>query len=123
MPSWTRRGPMPGAAPYASASARGETADLFASTARRQLHTVSGLTAALRRVLEPSFTDVWVEGEISNWRGPHASGHCYFSLKDEGAVLSAMMFKREAQKLRFRMEEGLRVLARGRIAIYAPRGG
>ena len=73
---------------------------------RRQALTVSQLTERLRGVLEPEFADVWVEGEISNLSTP-ASGHCYFTLKDEHAQLRAVVWKTQARLLRFRPKDGL----------------
>src|SRR3989442_8291193 len=72
-------------------------------------------------MLEKAFSSVWVEGEISNLRR-YPSGHTYFTLKDAGAQLSAVLFRGAAQALPFRPEDGLKVLARGTISLYAPRG-
>ena len=60
-----------------------------------------------------------VRGEVSNYRGPHSSGHVYFSLKDEGARIDAVIWKGNFQRLRFKPEEGLEVVATGRITTYA----
>ncbi|MFQ5691843.1 MAG: exodeoxyribonuclease VII large subunit, partial [Nitrospinota bacterium] len=97
-----------------------ETPDLFES-ARRQVYTVSTLTREIREHLESGYPDVWVEGEISNLRRP-ASGHLYFTLKDEGAQLRTVLFRMVGRRLRFEPEDGLKVLARGRITVYEPRG-
>jgi exodeoxyribonuclease VII large subunit len=83
--------------------------------------SVSDLTRNVRFLLEENFSGVWIEGEISNFKS-HSSGHLYFSLKDEEAQLSAVMFRREAGSLPFVPEEGLNVVAYGRISVYAPRG-
>lgn len=64
---------------------------------------------------------VWVEGEVSNCR-PHTSGHVYFTLKDEGATLRAVLFRGQARLLRFRLEDGQRLVCRGRVEVYAARG-
>ena len=88
---------------------------------RRQALTVSQLTERLRGVLEPEFADVWVEGEISNLSTP-ASGHCYFTLKDEHAQLRAVVWKTQARLLRFRPKDGLKAVARGSLRLYPPRG-
>jgi exodeoxyribonuclease VII large subunit len=81
--------------------------------------TVSELSAALKRTVEETFPHVRVRGEVSNYRGPHSSGHVYFSLKDEGARIDAVIWKGNFQRLRFKPEEGLEVVATGRITTYA----
>src|SRR6185295_7206389 len=83
--------------------------------------TVSELAAALKRTVEDAFPVVRVRGEISNYRGPHTSGHVYFSLKDEGARIDAVIWKGNFQRLRFKPEEGLEVIATGRITTYPGR--
>ncbi len=88
--------------------------------------SVSELTNRIRGVLEPSFMQVWVQGEVSNYR-PAASGHAYFSLKDEGASISAAIFgwggkAKKTSKVPFELRDGLQVLCRGKISMYAPRG-
>ncbi len=83
--------------------------------------TVSELTAALKGVLEENFPEVLVKGEVSNWR-PAASGHVYFTLKDAGASLQAVLWRSHAQRIRFKVEDGLEVVAAGRIEVYAPHG-
>lgn len=87
--------------------------------------TVSELTARIRGVVEPQFMSVWVKGEISNCR-PATSGHAYFTLKDEGAMLSAACFNWTARNRQsrtpFELRDGLEVLCRGKISIYPPRG-
>ncbi len=87
----------------------------------RRIYTVSEINALARDVLESSFHDVWVEGEISNLRSP-GSGHLYFTLKDAASQISAVLFRSQASQLRFRLEDGLKVLARGRISLYEARG-
>src|SRR6202045_333991 len=81
--------------------------------------TVSELSAELKRTVEGTFPHVRLRGEISNYRGPHSSGHVYFSLKDEGARIDAVIWKGNFQRLRFKPEEGLEVVATGRITTYA----
>jgi len=83
--------------------------------------TVSELTADIRGVLDATFGDVWVRGEISQPRTP-ASGHVYLVLKDQGAVLPAVIWRSTAARLRFRPEEGQEVLVRGGIDVYPPHG-
>jgi exodeoxyribonuclease VII large subunit len=89
--------------------------------ADRRIWPVRELVGRARELVEREFADVWVEGEISNFR-PAASGHLYFTLKDEEAQLPVVLFRRQAALLRFRPEDGLHVLARGRVSIYDQRG-
>lgn len=85
--------------------------------------SVSELTRGVKARLEGDFPDCWVEGQVTNFRGVNASGHRYFTLKDEGAVLSGVLFKFSALKgLPFELEEGQQVLAHGRLSVYEPRG-
>lgn len=83
--------------------------------------SVGALTQRIKQVLEGSFNDLWVRGEISNLR-QQSSGHLYFTLKDREAQLSAVMFRPDAVRSRLRLEEGMAVLAHGRVSVYAPRG-
>lgn len=85
------------------------------------VYTVTQLTTAVRATLERAFPDVWVEGEISNLRTP-ASGHVYFSLKDQDAQMRAVAFRRVAASLPFQLEDGLMVLVKGHVSVYEPRG-
>ena len=87
----------------------------------RRIFPVSELVSAARELVEAEFGDVWVEGEISNYR-PAPSGHVYFTLKDAGAQLPVVLFRRQATLLRFRPEDGLHVLVRGRVSVYEQRG-
>ncbi len=86
-----------------------------------RVYTVSELTSEVRLLLETTWADVWVEGEISNCR-LWTTGHVYFSLKDAGAQLRAVMFKASARSLKFKLEDGQHVLARGRLGVYEPKG-
>ncbi|MBW2023640.1 MAG: exodeoxyribonuclease VII large subunit [Deltaproteobacteria bacterium] len=86
-----------------------------------KIYTVSELTEEIRELLEDRFDFVWVEGEISNFRSP-VSGHYYMVLKDEDAQIKAVMFRPQIRYLRFAPEDGMKVIARGRISVYAPRG-
>ncbi|HUY81819.1 MAG TPA: exodeoxyribonuclease VII large subunit [Acidobacteriaceae bacterium] len=88
---------------------------------QRHIWKVSELVTELRSEVERQFSDVWVEGEITDLR-PAASGHIYFTLKDDSGQLSAVLFRRQASLLRFRPENGLQVLLRGRVSIYEQRG-
>lgn len=88
---------------------------------RRRIWAVCDLVAQVRDLVEQEYGDIWVEGEISNLR-PASSGHVYFTLKDAGAQLPIVLFRRQAMLLRFRPEDGLHVLVRGRVSIYEQRG-
>jgi exodeoxyribonuclease VII large subunit len=80
--------------------------------------TVSEISFALKRTLEDSFGHVRVRGEISGFRGPHSSGHCYFSLKDQGARIDAVVWRSAFPRLKSRLQEGLEVIATGKITSY-----
>jgi exodeoxyribonuclease VII large subunit len=84
-------------------------------------YTVGELTRALRNTIEPRFRDVWVAGEVANFRR-QSSGHVYFSLKDDEAVLSAVLWASQARRLPFDLAEGQEVLVRGFVEIYPPHG-
>lgn len=90
-------------------------------TPERRVFTVSELTDAIRGLLESSFGDVWVEGEISNCRVWN-TGHMYFTLKDGDAQIKAVMFRSAVRYLRFKAEDGLRVTVRGQLGVYSPKG-
>ncbi|HUP56204.1 MAG TPA: exodeoxyribonuclease VII large subunit [Bdellovibrionota bacterium] len=83
--------------------------------------TVTELTQKIRGILEPSFTEVLVQGEVSNYR-PAASGHAYFSLKDSGASISAAIFGWGKRSRTFELKDGLQVFCRGKVSVYPPRG-
>lgn len=83
--------------------------------------SVSQLTALIREVLEDAFDNVWVCGEISNCK-PYPSGHVYFTLKDEQAQIRCVMWRDVVRRLRFRAQDGLQVLVRGRVSVYPERG-
>jgi exodeoxyribonuclease VII large subunit len=87
----------------------------------RRIWTVRDLVAAVRTHIEREYGDAWVEGEISNFRA-HDSGHLYFTLKDQNSQLNAVMFRSQAKLLRFRPENGMQVVVRGRVTIYEDRG-
>src|SRR3954463_4273019 len=80
--------------------------------------TVSELSQALKRTVEDTYGNVRVRGEITGFRGPHSSGHCYFSLKDEGAKIEAVVWKGVHGRMRFRPQEGLEVIATGKLTTY-----
>ena len=83
--------------------------------------SVSELTAQVKDLVEAAFPDIWVAGEISNFSRPQ-SGHCYLTLKDDRAQLRAAMWRPVASRVRFDMHDGLEVVCRGRLEVYAPRG-
>jgi exodeoxyribonuclease VII large subunit len=87
----------------------------------RQIVTVSELTANLREVLETSFPEIWVEGELSNAK-VWTTGHLYFTLKDGVAQIKGVMFRSALRYLKFKPEDGLHVVVRGRISVYDPKG-
>jgi len=87
----------------------------------RRIWPVRELVAQVRDLIERQYADVWVEGEISNFR-PAPSGHVYFTLKDADAQLPVVLFRRQAILLRFRPEDGLHVLVRGHVSVYEQRG-
>lgn len=95
--------------------------DLFARPSRR-IYTVGELTRELKGLVEGRFPAVHVEGEISNFRRNSASGHLYFTLKDQGASLRCALFRNQARLLRFAPADGLHVLARGRLSVYEAAG-
>ena len=87
----------------------------------RRVLSVTELTAAIRGLLETGFGEVWVDGEISNCRAWN-TGHVYFTLKDGGAQIKAVMFRSTVRYLKFKPEDGLHVIARGRLGVYDPKG-
>jgi len=95
-------------------------ASLFDPT-ERQPASVSELTQQIRGALEKRFASVWVEGEVSNFRA-HNSGHWYFTLKDEFAQLRSACYRSSNQRIRFRLEDGMLVRARGRVSVYEAKG-
>jgi exodeoxyribonuclease VII large subunit len=108
----------PAAAP--KGAVRGATS-ARAEPERRRALTVSELTDRIQGVLETEFFDVWVEGEISNLKLA-SSGHWYFSLKDDKAQLAAVVWRNDARLVRFKPKDGMKVLARGQLRVYPPRG-
>jgi exodeoxyribonuclease VII large subunit len=95
--------------------------DFSFSPPQRRIWTVRDLVSAVRTHLEREYGDVWIEGEISNFR-PADSGHLYFTLKDDSGQIRVVMFRTQARLLRFRPENGLQIIARGRITVYESRG-
>jgi exodeoxyribonuclease VII large subunit len=92
--------------------------DLFST---REVLTVTELTRQVQDVLEATFDQLWVEGEVSNLRRP-ASGHLYFTLKDEESQVRAVLFRPAVRLLKFDLEDGMHILCRARMNVYRPRG-
>jgi exodeoxyribonuclease VII large subunit len=84
--------------------------------------TIGELTRALKGVLEENYATVWVEGEVSNLSRPSSYGHQYLTLKDDEAPLKAVLYRAIALRMRFDLRDGMRVIARGRLTLYMPRG-
>src|SRR5262249_53611017 len=89
--------------------------------AERRILSVTELTVRVRDALEQQIGEIWVEGELSNCRVWN-TGHLYFTLKDESSQLKGFMFKSALRYLRFKPTDGTRVVARGRISVYEPKG-
>jgi exodeoxyribonuclease VII large subunit len=95
----------------------------MADIAEKKPYSVSSLTAELKRLLEPRFTRIYVEAEISGWR-LYPSGHAYFTLKDSGSQISAVMFASAIERCRVasQLKDGAKVVVYGNVSVYAPRG-
>ena len=89
---------------------------------KTQVFTVSEFNRLVKDELEERFGDIWIEGEISNYRGASSSGHCYFSLKDEMAQIDIVAFRGVMSALKFKLEDGLQVMVFGRASLYTQRG-
>ncbi|MDD5691610.1 MAG: exodeoxyribonuclease VII large subunit [Candidatus Omnitrophica bacterium] len=87
----------------------------------KHIYTVSEITQVIKGLLEQNVGEVWIEGEISNFKAA-SSGHFYFSLKDQGALILAAMFAYANKGLKFKIEDGLKVICFGKIDVYGPRG-
>jgi exodeoxyribonuclease VII large subunit len=87
----------------------------------RKIYTVSELNAHIKSLLEEEFPFIWIVAEISNFRTP-LSGHFYFTLKDEESQLNAVMFRGQQHQLKFKPEDGMRIIGMGRLSVYEPRG-
>lgn len=88
---------------------------------KSRVYNITELTRVIKSLLEPAFADIWVTGEISNFKH-HTSGHMYFTLKDENSALRAAMFRNDNVVLKFKPDDGMQVLAHGRISIYEKNG-
>ena len=99
--------------------------ELFAETLLpgkdKKVYSVTELTRDIQKLLENHFPDIWVEGEISNL-STSSRGHVYFSLKDEQAFLKCALFAGSRRRVKFQLDQGLKVVCRGAIDVYAPRG-
>src|SRR3972149_2114841 len=93
----------------------------FELAPQRKIYSVSELSLELKGLLEQKFPDVWVAGEVSNFRAA-ASGHLYFTLKDASAQLRAVCFRNQARYLKFKAQDGISVIARGHLSVYEARG-
>lgn len=91
------------------------------ASSERKILTISEITGRIKGLLESEFRSLWVEGEVSNFRRA-SSGHLYFTLKDENAQLRCVCFRSYARSVRFGLEDGLKVVARGNLSIYERRG-
>src|SRR4029077_21289808 len=87
----------------------------------KRIYTVSDLTARIRDLLARNFTEISVQGEISNCRSA-TSGHYYFTLKDERAQVKCVLFKSQTRGMKFRPEDGLKMVVRGSLSVYEGRG-
>ena len=94
---------------------------LFDLVPQRRVWKVSEITQQIGNLLEGAFQDVWIEGEVSNFR-PAQSGHLYFTLKDSRSQIRCVCFRDEARLLKFRPDDGLHVTLRGALGVYEPRG-
>ena len=92
-----------------------------ASQSHKHIYTVSEITQVIKGLLEEKIGEVWLEGEISNFKAA-TSGHFYFSLKDEGAIILAAMFAYANKGLKFKLEDGQKVICFGKVDVYGPRG-
>lgn len=87
----------------------------------RSIYTVSEVTFDLKKLIEDNFPSLWVSGEVSNLTIA-ASGHAYFTLKDDESALSCVMFKGNVGNLKFELEDGMEIIVHGRLSVYVPRG-
>jgi exodeoxyribonuclease VII large subunit len=87
----------------------------------KHIYTVSEITQEIKKLLEEQVGEIWLEGEISNFKAA-TSGHFYFSLKDQGAIILGAMFAYANKGLKFKPEDGLKVICFGKVDVYGPRG-
>ena len=103
------------------ATSQWDFGELFTPEQTRQVLTVSELTGNVRKLLEKEIGEVWVSGEVTNFR-LQSSGHCYFSIKDVGAQLNCVLFRGEAATNREFLQDGQKLLLQGSLTVYEPRG-
>lgn len=96
--------------------------EVLSKQAKPKIYSVTELNSTAQDLLESSLSHVWVEGEISNYRGVSSSGHCYFTIKDAGAQLDVAAFRGVMQSLRFKLADGLKILLLGKVTLYPARG-
>jgi len=96
--------------------------ELFPTEQTRRVLSVSELTIQVKRLLEKQIGSIWVNGEITNFRLQGSSGHIYFTLKDAGAQLSCVLFRKESVPHRDLMQDGQKVLVQGEVTVYEARG-
>src|SRR5438309_369658 len=97
--------------------------ELFAERAPSEpVLTVGELTQKLKQLIEGNFTRVIVRGEVSGFREPNTRGHLYFSLKDAEACLDTKIWAKTAQRLKFKLRDGMEVIAEGSVDLYPPQG-
>ncbi len=92
------------------------------NSTRQHIYTVGELTRDIKLILENHFSSIWLEGEISNFRHHFSSGHMYFDLKDENAIINVCLFKDVNRGLKFKLRDGLKVTCFGRVTVYGKRG-
>jgi exodeoxyribonuclease VII large subunit len=97
-------------------------ADLQLGATSLPVLTISQFTDVLKELLEAGFPTVWLTGEISNFSRHSPSGHCYLTLKDDQACIRAVIWKSTAQRIRSELHDGMEVIVRGHLDVYAPRG-
>ena len=88
----------------------------------RYVYKVSELTSSIKIIMEDSFPNIWVEGEVSNFKNPSTAGHFYFTLKDEKSEIKCVFFKSHNEKIKFDIKDGMHVVICGRVSIYEKRG-
>jgi exodeoxyribonuclease VII large subunit len=98
-----------------------ESGEIIEEIVEPKIYSVNELNRAIKEQLEGEFPMIWIKGEISNFK-PHSSGHFYFSLKDDKAQISAVMFKGFNRNVKFKPQDGMEVVVRGKVTVYEPRG-
>lgn len=98
-----------------------ESGEILNEAVEPKIYSVNELNRAIKDQLEGEFPMIWIKGEISNFK-PHSSGHFYFSLKDDKAQISAVMFKGFNRNVKFKPQDGMEVVVRGKVTVYEPRG-